>query len=95
MPETKGLKSVSYITVDRAQWETHKKTYDTIPWEYKDEKMDSFSLANDWMFYRFCEGAINAGCVEDRYALSLSRMIKRSWTVSEYYDSRSHGNSGW
>lgn len=41
---------------------------------------------SDWQYFRYMEGAINAGLYEDRYAVSPSLGIKRNLNISEYYN---------
>lgn len=61
-----------YRNVTRPQWKTHKTNAPEV-------------AGRDWMYFRFYEGAVNSGYVEDKYALCRITGAKRQITVDEYY----------
>ncbi len=62
-----------YRNVTRAQWETHKANAPDV-------------AGRDWAYFRFYEGAVNTGYVEDKYALCRITGAKRPITVDEHYE---------
>jgi hypothetical protein len=61
-----------YRNVTRAQWEAHKANAPEVE-------------GRDWVYFRFYDGALNTGYVEDKYALCRITGAKRPITIEEHY----------
>lgn len=69
-----GMVEISEITYLK-----HKNIFkEVVGYEGKD--------TNDWQYFRYMKGTLNAGMFEDRYAISPSLGIKRSLNTQEFYN---------
>lgn len=71
--------SLSYKSVERDEYSKHCALFTTV---YGYEGYD----VDDWLYFRFFEGAVNSGYCEEKYALSPSLGIKRKFSLAEYYN---------
>lgn len=84
---------MSYVSVDRATWESHLATFPEpqLPDRfniivYRRALDDLVKMATDWEHFRFYEGAVNTGYREDKYAISKILKMKRPITIGEHYN---------
>lgn len=71
--------SLTYKSVDRLEYKKHCALFTVV------HGYDGYDV-DDWLYFRFYEGAVNSGYCEDKYALSPSLGIKRKFSIGEYYN---------
>lgn len=75
---SKNSFSLSMLQIDRSTYESHLSFQNIKAYEGYD--------VDDWVYYRFYEGTINAGMFESKYAISPSLGVKRGLNIGEYYN---------
>lgn len=65
--------------IDRPTYEAHRNAFTQT------QGYDGYDV-DDWMYFRFYEGAINSGMCEAKYAISPSLGIMRGINIGEYYN---------